>query len=583
MARFFRHRLASPLTARRVVVTLAGVGTVYLVSPPLVLTVLSAFRAPADALPFDSGTSWSLSNFISLYTTGEILSTVLDTALFAAGSVALATFLALALAYLIGRTDLPLRVPLLALLLLPVLMPTVVTTIAWVLVLGERTGALNLAIRAVVPLWNSGPIDVFSMTGMIIVQGFSLVPLLVVFFIAALRGIDRSLEEAAEAAGVSKARVVTGITLPLIRPHLLAGIILAFIFAIEAFEVPLLLALGSDADILATRVYFALNDATGGAPRYGTVGVLGVHFLAITYVLFFAYQRLARGEGRFAMNKRIPYKLDSLGKWRWPCFIAIGAFVLLVSVVPLVVLLWTSLHPQYIAPSISALAAVSLDQYASLLSDNRLLGALVNTILVAVLAPALGVGTALLLAVTTERRLASRLLSSSLSTLASSTIAIPSVIAANALLVFYLSVNRVIPSWIPLFGTVWLLVLAYAYRISVAYQLQRAGVAQIDAELEEAAHVSGAGPWRTLTAITAPLLRANWIGAWILLGVFAFRELSLPLVINRGGPPHLVSTLVWELWGSRTGEAAALGFLSTLVALGGLSAGWWVLMVRKKG
>ena len=192
-------------------------------------------------------------------------------------------------------------------------------------------------------------------------------------------------------------------------------------------------------------------------------------------------------------------------------------------------------------------------------------------------------GTALLLAVTTERRLASRLLSSSLSALASSTIAIPSVIAANALLVFYLSVNRVIPSWIPLFGTVWLLVLAYAYRISVAYQLQRAGVAQLDAELEEAAHVSGAGPWRTLTAITAPLLRANWIGAWILLGVFAFRELSLPLVINRGGPPHLVSTLVWELWGSRTGEAAALGFLSTLVAFGGLAAGWWVLMVRKKG
>lgn len=583
MSRFFRHRLASSLTARRVVVTLAAVGTVYLVSPPLVLTVLSAFRAPADALPFDSGTSWSLSNFISLYTNGEILSTVLDTALFAAGSVALATFLALALAYLIGRTDLPLRVPLLALLLLPVLMPTVVTTIAWVLVLGERTGALNLAIRAVVPLWNSGPIDVFSMTGMIIVQGFSLVPLLVVFFIAALRGIDRSLEEAAEAAGVSKARVVTGITLPLIRPHLLAGIILAFIFAIEAFEVPLLLALGSDADILATRVYFALNDATGGAPRYGTVGVLGVHFLAITYVLFFAYQRLARGEGRFAMNKRIPYKLDSLGKWRWPGFITIGAFVLLVSVVPLLVLLWTSLHPQYIAPSISAFAAVSLDQYASLLSDDRLFGALVNTILVAVLAPALGVGTALLLAVTTERRLASRLLSSSLSALASSTIAIPSVIAANALLVFYLSVNRVIPSWIPLFGTVWLLVLAYAYRISVAYQLQRAGVAQLDAELEEAAHVSGAGPWRTLTAITAPLLRANWIGAWILLGVFAFRELSLPLVINRGGPPHLVSTLVWELWGSRTGEAAALGFLSTLVAFGGLSAGWWVLMVRKKG
>ena len=209
---------------------------------------------PADSLPFDGGASWGLSNFTSLYMSGALASTFVDTAIFAVASVALAGTFALALAWVLERTDLPLRGPIFALLLLPVLLPSIVTTIAWVVLLGERTGALNLLIRSILPFWSAGPIDVFSMLGMVIVQGLALLPLLVVFFVAALRGIDPSMEEAARASGVSWLRVLTGVTLPVLRPHLLAGVLLSLIFAIEAFEVPLLLALGAGADILASRV-----------------------------------------------------------------------------------------------------------------------------------------------------------------------------------------------------------------------------------------------------------------------------------------------------------------------------------------
>ena len=93
-----------------------------------------------------------------------------------------------------------------------------------------------------------------------------------------------------------------------------------------------------------------------------------------------------------------------------------------------------------------------------------------------------------------------------------------------------------------------MLVLAYAYRLSVAYRIQRAGLIQAGEELEEASYTSGVGILGTLRGITAPLLRPSWAGTWLLLAVVAFRELTLPLVLNRGGPPHLVSTLVWELW-----------------------------------
>ena len=122
-----------------------------------------------------------------------------------------------------------------------------------------------------------------------------------------------------------------------------------------------------------------------------------------------------------------------------------------------------------------------------------------------------------------------------------------------------------------------MLVLAYAYRLSIAYRIQRAGLIQAGEELEEASYTSGVGILGTLRGITAPLLRPSWAGAWLLLAVVAFRELTLPLVLNRGGPPHLVSTLVWELWGQRTGEAAALSVLSIAMAAVLLLVAWRLL------
>ena len=579
MAATARFRpLARRLNPRRLIALAASLGVVYLVAPPLLLTLVSAFRVPAHRLPFDSDAAWGLSNFTSLYAGGGLLSTLLDTAVFAGASVVLGSALALALAWLLDRTDLPLRGHVFALLLLPILLPSVVSTIAWVLLLGERTGAVNAAIRRLLPIWETGPIDVFSMPGMVLVQGFSLVPLLVVFFTAALRGVDPALEEAARTSGLPPWRVMTGVTLPLLRPHLLAGVLLALIFSIEAFEVPLLLSLGADADILAARVYFALNDATGGPPRYGTVGAIGAHFLLITYVLFFAYQRLAGDERRFANPRRSPRTPVRMGRWRWPVLGCAALVLGLLSGAPLLVLAWTSLHPQYVPPSLATLGDVSLTQYRDLFADGRVFGALGNTALVAVCAPALSVGIASLTAWSIQRRVLPRILRWMLDALASSSIAVPSVIAANGLLLFYLRLNRIAPDWLPLVGSVTVLILAYAYRLSIAYRIQRAGLGQIGEAPEEMAYVSGGGVWGTLRRVTAPLLRPSWAGAWLLLGLVAFRELTLPLVLNRGGPPHLVSTLVWELWGRRTGEAAALGVLSAAVAALFLMAGWRLLL-----
>ena len=569
----------SVVTAERLLIGGAVAAAVYLLAPPVALTLFSALRTPGDRLPFEDGVGWGLDNFAALYRSGALQSTLADTAVFVAGSVVLAFAAALVLAWLVERTDLPLRRLVYVLLLVPLMMPGIVTTMGWVLLFGERTGAMNVAIRTILPLWEVGPIDIFTVYGMVMVQGASLVTLMFVFISAALRGMDPALEDASRTSGATLLATIRGVTLPLLRPHLLAVLILGAILAIESFEVPLLLGLGARADILSTRIYFALNDATGASPDYGAVAVLGLHFMALSFALFFVYHRLTGGAERFATigSRAQPPALHPLQRWKWPVFAGVAAFLFVVSLAPFLVLVWTSLLDQYRQPSSEAFALLSLDQYAALFADSRLASTLANTAVVVVAAPTLAVGAALVIAWVVVRGKGNPKLRLALDFLASASIAIPAVVAANALLLFYLRLNRWLPDWAPLLGAVVVLVLSYAYRLAVAYRLQRAGIAQLAREMEEAAGTHGASPARTFRDIVVPLVRPSIFGAWVFLAVVAFRELSLPLIIGRDTPPFVVSTLIWKLWGNSTGQAAALGVLSVAFLVAFLLIARWLV------
>jgi iron(III) transport system permease protein len=552
---------------------LAGVAAAcWLVAPPLLVLALGAFRVPATSLPFAQGTGWGLGNVTGLYAGGGLWSTLADTVVFTAGAVLLGTAIAVPLAWLTERTDLPGRSLVPLALLAPLLTPPIAQTIGWVLLLGERTGLVNIVWRAVLP-WpaSAGPFDPFSMGGMVFVQSVGLVTLLYLFARAALRNVDPALEEAARVGGAPGWRVALHITLPAVRPHLLGAMALAAVLTVEAFEVPLLLALGAGADIFSTRIYYALADAVGGQPAHGTVAALGLHVLALTGVLVWAFARLTRQGARFATlraggHPRAPL---ALGRWRWPAAGLVGGWLALTALAPLAVLAWTSLLPQYLPPGREAWALASFDQYRGLLGDARLPGALANTALLAVAAPTLAVGVALVLAWAVRMRVVGQRVGAGVDALASSSVALPAVLAANGLLVFYL--------WLPPIAPLAVLVLAYAYRLALAYRVQAAGLGQLDQALGDAALVAGAGPVRVLRSVLAPLAAPSTLAAWALLAVVAVRELTLPLVLTREGEPLVVSTLVWRLWGNHTGEAAALGLLAavgvlSVLVLAGLAA-----------
>src|SRR5262249_18922242 len=168
-----------------------------------------------------------------------VLSSVLpNTLIFVVGSVAVTFLTAFTLAWLVERTDLPWRTALFTAILFPLLVPRIVMAFAWTLLFAPNAGWINVARRALLGLASPGPIDIFSMPGLILCQGVASVPFVFLLLGAAMRTMNPALEEASSASGARPLTTFLRVTLPVLRPGILAPLILATLVALEQFEMP---------------------------------------------------------------------------------------------------------------------------------------------------------------------------------------------------------------------------------------------------------------------------------------------------------------------------------------------------------
>jgi iron(III) transport system permease protein len=124
-----------------------------------------------------------------------------------------------------------------------------------------------------------------------------------------------------------------------------------------------------------------------------------------------------------------------------------------------------------------------------------------------------------------------------------------------AALLLYLSLP------IGVYGTVWVLVLAYSYRLAVATRASRAALNQLHRELEEAASVAGAGWLTAARRVVLPLLAPSLLASFILLFIVGFREFTLPILLQ-SQDNTVLSVIMWNLLVSnKSADAAAVGSL----------------------
>jgi iron(III) transport system permease protein len=499
----------------------------------------------------------TLANYVTAYTDPQTYRLLVDSFLFAAGASLLSLALAVTLAWITVRTNAPLRGLIELTAIVPNIFPPLLIAIAWTLLASPSVGLLNAVIQAVSGVEKA--LDIYSMGGLIFVEGLILTPLAFLIVSAALRGMDPSLEESARMLGSSQWRVVRTVTLPLVRPAILAALTLNFVRALESFDTPAIIALPARIEVFTTKIYREALAAY--PPDYNLAATYGVSLLVIALLFVFLYQHFTARVEMFATVTGKGYRPGTidLGRWRFAAAGIAVAILALIVALPVLVLFLTSLLPYYQVPTLESLGSATLKHYVYVFANDRVYNALGTSLFLAVVGATVAMALAALTAyITVKTRVRGRGLLEALTFLPW---AFPSTALAIGLLWAYVRLP------LPIYATVWILLIAYVTRF-LPYGLRSvtSTIVQIHRELEEASRAAGGGFVTTLRRIVFPLLRPGLIAGWILLATIFMREFSLSLFLYSPSSEP-VGPLLYFMWlDGLTGPLAALGMLVSVVS-----------------
>ena len=430
---------------------------------------------------------------------------------------------------------------------------------AWILVLSPRSGYLTRWLIETFGL-SEAPFNIYSLGGMIFVEGLRLVPTAFLMLIPLLRSMDPSLEEAAAVSGGRPLSSLRKITLGLMVPGLFAVTIYQAMTALEVFEVPGVLGMPVGIHVFSTRIYSIIEDI-GSLPVFGQANALAIMYLAIAVVASYFYFRLINRSERYAVitGKGYRPRVTDLGKWRVPMFLFVLLFLFLSIVVPYLVLLYSSLVNILRAPSLEAFQSMGFQHYIDAMEYSRFQNTVWNTVLmVGGTATAVTVVSFFVSMIVVRSKYWGRRL---LDQFAFIPHAIPSIVMGLAFFWLFLTVDQYLP--FNVFGTVASLIIGFTV-LFIAYgtRAMNAAILQIHQDLEDAAGVAGAPPWRTMIRVFVPLMMPTFVGVWVYVVLLSVRLAGLPLILFDGPSNEVLAVLIWYLWDEGNLESvAAIGVL----------------------
>ncbi|HVR88318.1 MAG TPA: iron ABC transporter permease [Candidatus Limnocylindria bacterium] len=485
---------------------------------------------------------------------------------FAAASAVIALLVGAPIAWFVERSDLGRKDLIRAVIFAQVAVPPLVLAMGWVLLASPKIGMLNAALGATV-----GPgvvLNVYSFPAMVAIQGLSLVPLVFVMLSPALRNMDASYEEAALATrGTGLIRAIWHVSLPLVRPALLAVALYAFIASLLSFDIPAVIGIPANVFVFSSEIFFSIQRYA--VPRYAYASVLSMVTLVVVLATGLAYLR-ALGNARQFATLTGKYRARTLHLGRGAN--AIGrawliGYLLLGLVLPVAMVVWTSFIPFFAQLGGDALGRLTLQNYADVFATPRGALALQNTALNSVVAATVVTALAGLVAwVVIRSPLRGR---RTLDVLALLPLVVPGVILGLSL-----QYAAIAMTFLPLYGTIWVLTLGHVtLGLPFATRNANSAISQIHPELEEAAQASGRSPLDVFRTITLPLIAPTLVFVWLWTLVHSIRDLSTSVLLAPPANPVLAS-LLWQLWdyGSLTVGAAVGTLLMAAVFLIALAA-----------
>ena len=240
----------------------------YLVLIPVAMLLFNSIRS---APPGEKGAFFTIKNYLEAYHDPEFFPLLKNSFIFAIGNCLLTFFLGTSLAWVYERTNTPFKKIFGVMAIIPFIVPGIFT-ISWILLLSPKIGLINLLLMKLLHLGKS-PLNIYSLTGMIWAERIHLYPLVFLMMSASFRSMDMALEESSTMSGAGTFSTFCHVTLPLMRPAFFSAMLIMFIRAIEAFEVPALIGLPAGIEVFTSEIYLAIHEYPS---NFGLAGALAV-------------------------------------------------------------------------------------------------------------------------------------------------------------------------------------------------------------------------------------------------------------------------------------------------------------------
>lgn len=524
----------------------AGFISLLILSPLAMLIYGSLTEAPMGSFVFDL----TFTNYLQFFSSTRYLGALWNTIYISIATTVLGGTFGLLLAWLVARTNIPMAGSLRVGLMAPFFLSPIIGALAWITLTGRGSGPINQLFE----VFGLPIVNLQSVGGIIFIMSLYYAPYTFIFVSAALENMDSSLEEAGSMSGLNQRQIMTRITLPLMAPAVLSGLVLTFVSAAGQFGVPALLGTPINYLVMTTYIF----DLTQTFPtRFNLAAALAIVLLAVCGLSIWAQRHMLAGRsyttvaGKGARHRPVP-----LGVLRWFFWGVVMLYIALTAVLPVLMLAYVSLIPLY--TGVIDLSILTLRNYVEVFTVNQSAQrAVVNTLILSVGGAALGVFTGFICSYAVLRTKA--WYRGGLDYVIMLPAAVPSVVYGIAMLWTYIYVP------LPIYGTLWLLLIGYVVGfIPFAYRAVNASLSQIDKSLEEAATMVGASWWQRMWQVTVPLTRPGMLAGWMLLFVIFVRELAVSIFLYSPGA-EVLPVLVYNKYeeGQYT-QLAAMAMLQVI-------------------
>ena len=468
--------------------------------------------------------AFNLADIIQVLSQPDTYEALRNSIVIAAGVTFMSTILGVFFAWLVSRTDLPMKSLMKLMFLVPFMLPSFIGALAWKILLSPRSGYINKLLMALFGL-EDPPFNIYTLAGIIAVETMYLFPFVFIQVSGALERMDPTLEESARISGAGLFTITRRITLPLMLPSIAAGALLVALYSLAHFGVPAILGTEIGLYNIPTKIYEKIY-ASGGsfqAIRTGTI-LSAILVISAGFILYLQSFILKKGHFQVIGGKSMRPMLLKLRGLKIPLLIFSIVYIVVTVILPTVTIFLVGTLKTY-GLSLS-FEHMTLKNLWYIIWEWKLTkDAIWNSFYISLGASIVTMLAGTLISyVIVKMKVRGKFIIEFLGVLPFS---VPGTVIALGVILMWSG-----KFGINLYNTAWIIFVAYIARyMAFSLKSNSAALEQVHDSLEEAARACGATHWQSLRDIVIPLIKPGMVAAFFLIFLPALRELTTSVLL----------------------------------------------------